>query len=262
MALAFAAIVVLLIGVLAMLGIYTRHDRTVTIPDLNTMRESEIISVLEDLELRYTVVDSIYDTNLAKGIVVDQIPAAGKKVKKDRMLFLTINAFSAEQVKMPALVDYSLRNARVMLESNQLQLGRIVYQPSEFPDLILGQLWEGKEITAGTALPKGSKIDLLVGQGLGSEIVPVPDLLGLTLSEVKQVIAGSGVTQGSIIYDPSIQSKTDTLTAMIWKQSPTYSDNAQMAKGSSVDIWLTTRLELLTDSMAIDETSTNDEYQD
>ena len=64
------------------------------------------------------------------GVVVEQTPSAGEKVKKNRTIFFTINAYAAEQVQMPNLVDYSLRNAKVILESYGLELGDLIYIPS------------------------------------------------------------------------------------------------------------------------------------
>jgi eukaryotic-like serine/threonine-protein kinase len=240
---------VVIIGlILAFLGfnLYTRHGKSITVPPIKGLNEQQVSALLDKSHLRYTIIDSIHNPDLTPGVVVEQIPAEGSKVKKDRMLFITINAFSAEQVRMPALVDYSLRNAQVMLESFGLKAGRIIYIPSEYTNLVMGQKFNGRDIAAGASLPKGSEIDLIVGQGLSSEQTSVPDLIGLTLDEARQYLnSGTNLTIGAIICDETILTPSDSVMAIIYKQTPAPADGALIRQGSSLNVWLSTNMELI-----------------
>jgi len=246
LSIAFGLAILGLTIVFMSLNIYTRQGKTITVPLIKGLTEQQIISGLEKRELRYTIIDSIHNPDLSPGVIVEQIPAEGSKVKKDRMLFITINAFSAEQVRMPALVDYSLRNAKVMLESLGLNVGRIIYVPSEYTNLVMGQKFNGRDIAAGASLPKGSEIDLIVGQGLSSEQTTVPDLIGLTLDEAKQYLnSGTNLSIGAIICDETIQTQTDSIMAIIYKQTPAAEEGALIRQGSSLNVWLSTNMELI-----------------
>ncbi len=239
LAIAAGVIIAGLTSVVLGLGIYTRQGKTITVPQLKGFKEHQITEALEKMHLRYTIIDSVHKADVEPGVIVEQIPADGSKVKRDRMLFITINAFSAEQVRMPGLVDYSLRNAEVMLESFGLQKGRIIYVPSEFTNLVLGQKYKGRDIATGTSIPKGSVIDLMVGSGLGSEQSNVPDLLGLTLDEARKYLQTENLLAiGAIICDETVQTPTDSVVAIIYRQSPSPANNSQITTGSSINVWI------------------------
>lgn len=248
-----SAIGVVALGLFAVflgLNIYTRQGKTITVPSVKGLKEHQIIAGLKSRHLRYTIIDSIHNPELSPGVIVEQIPAEGSKVKRDRMLFITINAFSAEQVRMPALVDYSLRNANVILESFGLKTGRIIYVPSEYTNLVMGQQYNGKDINPGASVPKGSEIDLIVGHGLSNEQIPVPDLLGLTLDEANSFLgSGTKLSIGAIICDETIQSKSDSTMAIIYRQSPAPMQGAMIRQGASLSVWISTNMELILSSM-------------
>ena len=261
LAIAVGVVVACLTIAFMSLNLYTRQGKTIAVPSVKGLNEPQAAMELGKKDLRYTIIDSIHNPDLTPGIIVDQIPAEGSKVKKDRMLFITINAFTAEQVKMPPLVDYSFRNAQVLLESLGLQLGRIVYVPSEYTNLVIGQKYKGKDITPGTSLPKGSSIDLIVGQGLSSEETSIPDLIGLTMGEARQFLGSAGVnlTIGAIICDETIHSSTDSTAAIIYKQSPSPQDGTLIRQGSSLSVWLSSNMDLLLSNLSDSLSQTDDE---
>jgi beta-lactam-binding protein with PASTA domain len=165
---------------------------------------------------------------------------------------------------MPDVIDYSIRNARVMLESVGLKVGDLIYVPSEYTNLVLGQHYKGKPIKAGTLLERGATIDILIGKGLSNQTTVIPDLIGLNLHESKKICQDLFLNIGAKIYDTTIISKEDTLNAFIWKQRPMKNNNTRLRLGSSIDIWLTTdSLFITSDSTAVDSTNIQqDEKQD
>lgn len=239
-----------LLMIMLSLRSYTRQGKTIAVPLLKGYVEQQTAEPLKKLNLRYTIIDSIHNPDVAPGVIVEQIPAGGSKVKKNRMIFITINAFSAEQVKMPLLVDYSLRNATVLIESSGLKIGHINYVPNEYANLVLGQKHNGRNIEAGKFLPKGSYIDLTVGQGLGSEQVAVPDIIGLTLDEARHFLSsGTGLTIGAIVADETVKTKSDSLIAIIYKQTPTANPTAFVSQGSAISVWISTNMDMVISGM-------------
>jgi beta-lactam-binding protein with PASTA domain len=221
------------------MNLYTYHGKSYQLPDFKGLTEAQLSEMVEDIDLRYQIIDSVHMVNTTPGIVVDQTPKPGVRVKKNRTIFLTINAWTPEKVLVPRLVDYSLRNAEVMLESYGLKVGKLIYVPSEFSNLILGQHFQGKPIEPGTPILKGSEIDLLVGKGLGGESSGAPDLLGLTIEEASSYLTGLSFNLGIVAYDQTVVSREDSLNAFIWKQNPPAEPGTTLQKGASVDIWVT-----------------------
>jgi hypothetical protein len=234
------ASVVLIIAIFFFLKIYTLHGQGSPVPDFTGLTEQQLQHLIQGQKLRYTIIDSVYIDNAPKGIVVDQTPRAGEKVKKNRNIFFTINAFGEEQIVVPGLTDYSLRNAQEILESYGLKLGELIYIPSEYTNLVLGQHHNGKPIEPGTMLRKGATIDLLVGRGLSNETTAVPNLIGMKLAEAKKVAQSVYLNLGATVYADSIKTAIDSLNAFVWRQNPPSHRGYVLNLGASIDVWIST----------------------
>ncbi len=224
--------------ILLSLKIYTRHGESITVPNLYGYTENEFREILEKLDLKYLITDSIYVEDVTAGGVIDQVPEPGHGVKVSRTLFLTINAIAPEQVTIPRLTDISLRQSLAQLESAGLLPGEVTYKPSAFRNLVLLATVNSKEVFEGETVAKGTRIDLIVGSGQDMELVYLPVLNGLTLETARQIIAESMLSVGAVIYDNTVISRYDSLNARIWKQQPDYRNIMQVNIGSSVDIWV------------------------
>ena len=231
--------ILLLLAIFMSLRIYTLHGKSEPLPDLTGLTESQLQEVLQNRHLRYVIIDSVHFAHMPKGVVVEQEPGPGTNVKRNRRIFLTINSWFDEQVAMPNLVDYSIRSAKVILESSGLNLGNLIYVPSEYTNLVLDQQVRGVTIAPGTLINKGSSVNLLVGSGLSSETTFVPNLIGLKLRAAQHVTQGAFLNIRSTIYDSTVISLSDTLNSFVWRQSPTAHPGAVLNLGSSIDVWLT-----------------------
>lgn len=238
LALAVGIILTLLIIVFSGLSIYTRHGDYYSVPDLKGLTEVQFTKLIEQKDLRYLVIDSVHINQLVPGAVVEQTPKAGSMVKKQRTIFLTINALTPEKVPLPRLTDYSLRNAQVVLQSYGLKTGRLIFVPSEYTNLVLGQHYKGKPIETGTLVMKGAEIDLLIGKGLSSEVTSVPYLKGLTIDQAKTYLQSIAINLGTIAFDTTIVTSMDSSKAIIWRQSPESGNQSQLHLGASVDVWV------------------------
>jgi beta-lactam-binding protein with PASTA domain len=238
-ALAIGLMMLMLIATFIGLSIYTHHGESYETPDFTNLTERQFIDQVQQNNLRYKIIDSVHIDNMLPGVVVEQTPKAGSLIKENRTIFFTINAYTAEQVPMPKLSEISLRNAQVTLESYGLRVGQLIYIPSEYTQLVLGQHYHGKPIEPGTLIAKGSAIDLLVGQGLSNEQTAVPHLAGLTLEEARSLCQSNSLNIDVVIYEDTIVSDEDSLRAFVWKQLPEANMGKMLRLGSSLDIWLT-----------------------
>ena len=236
--LAGVVITLVLITIFISLGVYTRHGEYYIVPDFRGLTKDQYSKLIEDRGFRYNIIDSVHLEGYLPGAIIEQIPEAGSRVKENRNIHFTIKALSPERVQIPNLIDYSLRNAKAILESYGLATGELIYVPSEYRNLVLQQLYKGKPVAPGTVVNKGAVIDLHIGKGLGTELTNVPDLTALTLEEAQRYAVSVSLNIGVSIYDESIQTAEDTCAAFIWKQQPPAETDAQIPLGSSLDVWL------------------------
>jgi beta-lactam-binding protein with PASTA domain len=239
-ALAAVGITILLI-VLNMLAlrIYTGHGDSVEIPDLKGKSTSEVADILEDIDLRFQIRDSVYTRETPPGTVLDQYPKPGMKVKENRTVFITLCAVSQEMIPMPQLTDISYRQAINLIESSGLIAGNVEYKPSEFPNLVLEQKIGGQIVPVGERIPKGSVVDLILGSDSNGETSEVPTLFGRNLAEAHLTLGEAFLNVGNVTYDESVLYEMQKGKAFIFKQSPDPSEVFEVPHGTAIDIWLT-----------------------
>ena len=214
------------------LAIYTRHGNNYIVPEYMgiTLNDIKLYNLTSDFE--FVVLDSVYDNNLEPGTIVMQDPLPNSLVKKNRKIYFTIVSTLPESVSMPDLVDLTYRQALSTLETYCLGIGKIDYVPDIAKNAVLKQNFEGEEILPGTQIIKGSTIDLVLGQGLGSTKIPIPLLLGLTQEEAHQLIRDHLLNIGANI----IEDETDP-DQRVCRQHPAYSPETYINPGQQIDLW-------------------------
>lgn len=159
-------VVAIFLGFMAFffLDIWTDHGRTSIVPEIRNKPYDEAQELLRQYDLEFEIADSVYDTSLEPGTVKEVWPHPGSRVKPGRMVYLTINSFQPQQltVAMP-LTGVSSRQAITYLESLNIKNIRIVYVPSNFPDLVEGASYKGKAIQPGMKIPVNANVVLEVG---------------------------------------------------------------------------------------------------
>jgi len=236
---AVLTVVVILLVAFFSLRYYTKHGQGLNVPALKGMSFAQAISKLEELGLRYEV-DSVYMMDAPPGIVIDQDPNANTFVKDNRTVYLTVNSAQAPNVKFPEVEFKSLREVQALIESFGLKLGDTTYKPDPARDVVLQALFGGQVIKTGESLPKGSRINLVLGDGQGNEEVEIPSLIGLTKDEALFALRnGAMLNLGIITYEGSI---TDSATAVVVKQTPFATDSVTKVKiGTPVNITLSNK---------------------
>lgn len=159
-------IVILLITItLVLLNVYTRHNESVIVPNITGLQVEEAEGLLNANSLTYVVIDSAYLANGKPGAIIDQIPDGGSKVKKGKKIYLTIQAKGKQMVAIPALLDYSQRQAEAQL--NALGFNNIIISevPSQYKGLVISVVYNGSEILPNQKVPKGATLKMVVGGG-------------------------------------------------------------------------------------------------
>lgn len=173
----------LIIVVLIWLMSYTNHGEKQIVPDVVGLRVESAANLLEGKGLLYEVVDSIYSDAVPNGAIVDQNPSAGDAVKKERKVYLTINAVLEEVVPLPDVVDISLRQATTILESSRIGVADVVLKPSEYKNLVLAVFVGDTQLLAGDMVKAGSSVVLHVGSGSLEELSDSTNIGGVIEEE-------------------------------------------------------------------------------
>lgn len=161
-----AIVSAILIGLtLFALNIYTRHNDTREVPDLKGMQVQDAAAIVSSANLKYEVVDSVYQKDGVPGAILEQIPKGKSKVKEGRTIYLTIQSVSEPLIAVPDLEDASLRQSETLLRTLGFTNINIEYIPSEYRGLVYSVEYRGNKLKAGEKIPKGSTLTLKVGDG-------------------------------------------------------------------------------------------------
>lgn len=207
----------------------TNHDETITVPNTVGMSYQELEDFLGKRDLRYVVSDSAYSGSHPPLTVLKQYPAAGAKVKENRVIYVSLNQLLPPHVPVPNLIDGSLIDADAALKSNELKRGKVELVRGPF-QIVTGMKYKGHPIQPGERVPKGSVIDLVVMDG-GNGTFQTPNLLGKEWDEAQLEVIGSNLNlQIHLVGD------TTGVVCVVLKQMPEYPQNILV--GDIVRIWI------------------------
>jgi beta-lactam-binding protein with PASTA domain len=229
-----ASMIIILFILVSWLSSYTNHGETVTVPNIKGMKYAELKEYLGNKNLDIKIADSsMFLLDKGPGVVVEQDPRPNEQVKEGRTIYVSITRTVPPQVKMPNLIDVSQRQAEAILFSYGLRLGSMIYKPDLAKGAILEMSCKGKLLKAGESIAKGSKIDLVLGDGVGVTDVAVPNLLNLSLEEAVFVLKGSALNVGEVFYPPG---KLDSVNFFVVEQMPMPGDSVFIKQGESVSL--------------------------
>lgn len=163
----FVAFVVLLILTFYGLNWHTRHGKYVEVPDLNSKLIVEVEKILDEQSLSYEVIDSArFNPDYLPFAVIEQSPLAGEQVKVNRKIYLTLNPSNYNEVLIPDVIQITRRSAESSLRAVGLEIGEITYRDNIGKDMVLQLRHDNAPVAPGDKLPKTSRVDLVLGNGL------------------------------------------------------------------------------------------------
>ncbi|MBR5736859.1 MAG: PASTA domain-containing protein [Bacteroidales bacterium] len=229
----------------------TRHNKELAVPDFRTLSLDEAKALAARNDLRLDVVDSVYVKRLAHGAVYRQNPEAGKAVKKNRRILITINSMTPQMTAVPNVVGYSLRQASAEIASRGLTIGKLVYRTDMATNNVLEQRYKGRQVIPGTLVETESPIDLVLGLNPMDNITYIPYVVGYNIQLASSTLTDNSLNVGAVKYDDTVKDYQDSLRAVVYRQSPmprvSTSEDGEtsvigsngVVMGSTVDIFLT-----------------------
>lgn len=157
------ALIAVVQGTLWGLDAYTRHGESYMVPDVKNKTLEQARLLLGQKKLEGVVIDSSYVKGVPSGVVLDQTPAGGMRVKEGRTVYLTINTEKIPQVKIPDLIDNSsVRQAAAKLKAMGFRLTAPEFVSGE-QDWVYGIKYRGRSLLAGDKVPREAELTLCVG---------------------------------------------------------------------------------------------------
>ena len=195
-------VTLLFTGLIFWLDNYTRHGEQKLVPSVIDLTEENAATLILSRELNYEIVDSVYKTGALPGAVVDQDPKAGTFVKKERKVYLIVNAKAAQKTPLPEVVDLSLRQAQALLVGADFKVKEVVYKPSDYRDLVLEVIYNDKTVNAGEEIPTHSELILHVGDG---GIQEVKDSIASDSTIVEEeIIIEDDASEGDLLLEEDL----------------------------------------------------------
>lgn len=156
--------VVLIWIIMIFLDFWTHHNDDATVPEIKQLSYAEAEASLKRANLDIAISDSIYDTSVPAGTVVESWPKAGSQVKSGRSVYVTVTAFSPKNVTLTMPVTgVSVRQAVSYLNALGITGIRFVNVPSEYPDLVERATADGRPLGVGSVVPVSAAVVLEVG---------------------------------------------------------------------------------------------------
>lgn len=199
---------------------------SVQIPDLKGLSAPEASAQLKEAGLKVTIGDSLHHETVPADAVVDQDPTGGQLVKQGRRIVLTVSK-GPRYYAAPDVRRVSLREARLQLEGNQLNVGQILYRSS---DTLPEGAVVGQSPPPGTQLALDSSVDLWISNGPPAALKRVPNLIGLSIRAVEDTLRKYELRIGHIAKRIDEQKRVGTVLA----QDPT--SEQRIPRHSRIDL--------------------------
>ena len=176
--------------------IYTRQNQNRIMIDIKNKHLDDAINILKSENYKYEVSDTLYTNKFQLGTIVDQYPKPNTRVKSGRTVRLKI-AQPEKSVAIPNLIGQSRRSAELELNQMGLLIDTVYteYNP-EYPNGTIA--WQYPK--AGDRRKKGMGSQITVSKGMPPNFFQVPNLIGLSINQAKDLIFKSRLKVGKISY--------------------------------------------------------------
>lgn len=225
--------IIVIFGTIKALDLYTLHNEEYTLPNYKDLTIDELEEYSLGSELEFIISDSLFDDKKEPGTILAQNPPAGSKVKRGRNIYLTIVTETPEKIKMPNLLDLTLRQSISLLETYGLKVDKLVYEKNLAQNAVLQQIYRGKPIEPGEEIYKGSEIELVLGTGRDKAEVTIPFLIGKKQRQATKILHKNSLNIGEQYFLDS----EDTSRLRIYSTEPSSAKREKAKMGTYVDLY-------------------------
>ena len=176
---------------------YVGYDNEHYLPDVRGEYLEKAAYQLNLLGFHADIVTVPFSENQEPGKVVKMFPRAFTKVKEGRTINLTI-AGKLQDIEIPGIINFSLRNAKLEIAKLGLSIDTIIYEyDNDIPEgFITFQLPKD-----GQVVRSATKITFGVSRGTPPDYYIIPDVVNMSLQRAKEKIVYVGLRVGEINYE-------------------------------------------------------------
>jgi serine/threonine protein kinase len=223
-----AAIAVLLFAVFSYLGGAAARKYfevpEVAVPDVVGLSEEEAAKKLSEKNLKYQIVDSIYD-DVPSGQIIDQDPKGGETVKVNHPPISLVVSKGPKRDTVPGVIGFTEQDAVSMITNDGFRANIIRDYSDDVPEgIVIDQ-----NPREGLQLDEGDVIDITVSMGVKDKQLNVPILIGKTLKEAEAMLEDQKIPIAKVTKKPS-----DVPENVVIDQSPKPGET--LTDGSAVQL--------------------------
>lgn len=210
------------IGLFAFYGNFW-SSADVVVPNVVGKTQKAAEQIIAESKLRVKIEEDLHSTGQL-GLVSNQKPDPGMTVKEGRYITIVVNS-SRDVVIVPDVMDLSVEQAKDRLLGAGLKIGAV---KETFSNKVRENSVIGQSPVANSRVQKGTIVDIIITKREVQKIV-VPNLVGLSVSGAKDILAGRKMVLGNVSEVDS-----DQAPGSILRQSPRA--GAEVIENSRVDI--------------------------
>lgn len=172
-------------------------EEKIEVPNFINMKYDEALEKYPDLALENPP-QYAFNPDYEPGVIFEQSPVAGKKVKKNTVIKLTV-ANNSENVKIKDVVGMNYVEAEAALKADGFNVTLV---PTE-SDTVEGNLVISTKPSPNTYLEYQGTVLVYYSTAPQTSGITVPNVVGDQLSVARQKISAAKLTVGSITYGAS-----------------------------------------------------------
>lgn len=222
---------------------YTHHGEKLMLSDFTGKKVAMATQQAKSQSFRIVVADSVFLVDREGGIIIDQNPVKGAKVKQNRKIYVTVTKFTPDKIKVsqiPELYGKDYERKKKELE-NSFEINSTILG-FEFdrgaPGQILKVIHNDEEIITSefrkddVEINKGGTLQFILSKNIGGAIV-MPDLICRTYTEASFYVENLNLVIGEVTKDGLLE---DQEGAFIYDQFPQPGNN--ILTGDTIQLFL------------------------
>lgn len=168
-----------------------------------------------------------YNSEYGRGVIFDQTPKAGMKMKLNKTIKVKISK-GPQSMVLPDYAGQDLTQVTAELSSQGID----TLTKGKFDDATPVNTIISTSPAAGSEVGAGEAVTIYFSLGKKETVVTVPDLKGVTPSDAETIIQNLGLKIGEITYDDTVED--EDITGTIISQEP--APPAQVPDGTSINV--------------------------
>ena len=176
------------------LPLITKSSNNIYVPDVKYKSIYKAQEILETKGFTTETIIANFDENYKPNIVIKTSPRSFTKVKKGRLIKLTVTG-KKENIILSDYIGMSLNNTRLTLSRIKLDIDTLIYEYNENykKNYIVSQYPK-----KGKTVQTNDKITFVVSLGNPPNYYIVPNLTNININKAKEIISRSGLILGEI----------------------------------------------------------------